>query len=145
MLNATPTESKLERRTDQQQEPKRLTGEIMKKKYASILLTLICLLGLGVTAAAQGRGEIVVTLPFEFVASGKTLPAGRYTLSRVSDDKFDGLILSSYQNRTSVFVHPIEAESAPADKPHLSFDLPAAPHFLTNLQTSNNLPHIPLS
>ncbi len=41
----------------------------MKKKYASILLTLICLLGLGVTAAAQGRGEIVVTLPFEFVAT----------------------------------------------------------------------------
>jgi len=145
MLNATPAESKLERRTDQQQEPKRLTGEIMKKKYASILLTLICLLGLGVTAAAQGRGEIVVTLPFEFVASGKTLPAGRYTLSRVSDDKFDGLILSSYENRTSVFVHPIEVESAPADKPNVSFERVGGQHFLTRIQTANDVYNIPVS
>src|SRR5260370_29288978 len=41
MLNATLAESKLEHRTDQQREPKRLTGEIMKKKYACILLTLV--------------------------------------------------------------------------------------------------------
>ena len=54
----------------------------MKKKYARILLTLVGLLGLGVAAKAQIRGEIVVTLPFEFVVSGKTLPAGTYTLSR---------------------------------------------------------------
>src|SRR5260370_5624580 len=109
----------MERRTDQQKETNGLTGEIMTRKYASIVLTRICLLGLGVTAAAQGRGEIVVTLPFEFVASGKTLPAGRYTLSRVSDDKFDGLILSSYENRTSVFVPPIEGDSAPSVKPNI--------------------------
>src|SRR5258708_15989262 len=109
MLNAAPAESKLERRTDQQQEPKRLTGEIMKKKYASILLTLICLLGLGVTAAAQGRAEIVVTLPFEFVASGKTLPAGRYTPSRVSDDKFHALLLTIYKNLPILLFHPIQS------------------------------------
>lgn len=92
------------------------------KKYASILLTFIGLLGLGVTAKAEIRGEIVVTLPFEFVVSGKTLPAGTYTVSRLSDDKFGGLILSSYENHTSVFVHPIEIESASADKPQVSFE-----------------------
>jgi len=47
----------------------------MKKKYASILAAIICFLALGVAAKAQIRGEIVVTLPFEFVVSGKTLPA----------------------------------------------------------------------
>jgi len=52
------------------------------KKYANFLLTLICLLGLGSAANAQGRGQIVVELPFEFVVSGKTLPAGTYTVSR---------------------------------------------------------------
>src|SRR5258708_20732815 len=112
MLNATLAESRLDRRTDQQREPKRLTGEIMKKKYANILLTLICLLGLGVAAEAQIRGEIIVTLPFEFVVSGKTLPAGTYTLSRFSDDKFDGLIPSSHENRPGLFVHPIATASA---------------------------------
>ncbi len=54
----------------------------MNKMYACILLTLVGLLGLGVAAKAQIRGQIVVTLPFEFVVSGKTLPAGTYTLSR---------------------------------------------------------------
>jgi len=145
MLNATPAESKLERRTDQQEEPKRLTGEIMKKKYASILLTLTCLLGLGVAAKAQIRGEIIVTLPFEFVVGGKTLPAGTYTLSRFSDDKFEGLILSSYENRTSVFVHPIEIESAHADKPSVSFERVREQHFLSRIQTANDVYNIPLS
>jgi hypothetical protein len=145
MLNATLAESKLERRTDQQREPKRLTGEIMKKKYACILLTLVGLLGLGVAAKAQIRGEIVVTLPFEFVVSGKTLPAGTYTLSRFSDDKFEGLILSSYENRTSVFVHPIEIESAHADKPSVSFERVGEQHFLSRIQTANDVYNIPLS
>src|SRR5258706_13100292 len=122
MLNGNLGESKLERRTDQQREPKRLTGEIMKKKYACILLTLVGLLGLGLAAKAQIRGEIVVTLPLEFEVSGKTLPAGTYTLSRFSDDKFEGLILSSYEHRTSVFVHPIQIETPHPDKPTLRFE-----------------------
>jgi hypothetical protein len=75
-----------------------------------------------VTAKAESRHEIVVTLPFEFVVGGKTLPARTYRVSRLADDRFEGLILSSYENRISVFVHPVEIESASADKPHLSFE-----------------------
>src|SRR5260370_9534774 len=103
MLNATLAESRLDRRTDQQREPKRLTGEIMKKKCANILLTLIYHLGLGLAAEAQIRAEIIVTLPFEFVVSLKTLPATTYTPSPFSDDKFHDLIPSSHANRTLVF------------------------------------------
>jgi hypothetical protein len=145
MLRATLAQLKLKRRTDQQREPKRLTGEIMKKKYATILLTLICLLGLGVGATAQTRGKIVVTLPFEFVVSGKTLPAGTYTLSRFADDKSEGLILSSYENRTSVFVHPVEIENAFADKPQVSFERVGEQHFLTRIQTSYDIYNIRVS
>jgi hypothetical protein len=90
--------------------PKRLGGEIMKKKCASILLTFICLLGLSGAAKAEIRGQIRVTLPFEFVVDGKTLPAGTYTLSTFSDDKFAGLILSNHDHRIGVFVHPVEIE-----------------------------------
>ncbi len=117
----------------------------MKKKYASLLLTLICLLGLGVAAKAETRREIVVTLPFEFVVSGKTLPAGTYTVSRFSDDKFGGLILSSFENRTSVFVHPVEIESASADKPQVSFERVGEQHFLTRIQTANDVYNIHVS
>ena len=115
------------------------------KRHASVLLTLICLLGLGVTAAAQIRGEIVVTLPFEFVVSGKTLPAGTYTVSRFSDDKFDGLLLSSHENRTSVFVHPVDIENTSADKPQVSFERVGDQHFLTRIQTTNDVYNIHVS
>ena len=59
----------------------------MKKKFASILITLTCVLGLGVAARATTRNEIVVTLPFEFVVSGKTLPAGTYSRRMVIADE----------------------------------------------------------
>ena len=133
----------------------------MKKRYASILFTLICALGLGVAAKAQtrgqiietqpfdlvvsGRDQIVVTLPFEFVVSGKTLPAGKYRIIRFSDDKSDGLILSSYENRTSVIVHPIEIESARADKPNVSFERVGEQHFLSRIQTTYNIYNISVS
>ena len=44
------------------------------KQYARILIAVILLSGLGVAAQAESRTEIVVTLPFEFVAGGKTFP-----------------------------------------------------------------------
>src|SRR5467141_750580 len=145
MFKATLAQSNLERGTDWQQKLKRLKGEIVKKKYATVLIAFICFLVLSVAATAQTRNEIVVTLPFEFVVSGKTLPAGTYTLSRFSDGKFEGLILSSYENRTSVFVHPIEIESAHADKPSVSFERVGEQHFLSRIQNANDVYNIPLS
>ena len=116
----------------------------MKRKYASILLTLIGVLGLGVAAQAQ-TGKVVVDLPFEFVASGKTLPAGTYTLSPVSDNAVDGLILSSYENHISLIVHPIETEKATAEKATVSFQQVGEQRFLNRIQTENTVYNIPVS
>src|SRR5271155_660814 len=117
----------------------------MKKRHARILLTLICVLGLGVAAKAQDRSEVVVTIPFEFVAGGKTLPAGEYRVSRVSEDKFVGLVFSSYENRTNAFVHPIEIESAHADKSSVSFERVGEQHFLTRIQAAYDVYNIHVS
>jgi hypothetical protein len=110
----------------------------MKKQYLRILLAFVCFAGLGVTAKAQSRGLIVVTLPFEFTVSGKTLPAGTYTLSRLSADNFEGLVLRNEENRMSVFVHPIEVESAHAEKPNVSFERIGESRFLANIETSDH-------
>ena len=56
----------------------------MKKSSLSVVLTLTCLLGLGVGARAQDVNKIVSNVPFEFVAGGVTLPAGTYTLGGLS-------------------------------------------------------------
>src|SRR5215469_13308210 len=142
MLNATLM--KFERGADQQRKPKRSKGEIVKRKYASILLTMIGVLGMGTAAKAHPWGEIKVTLPFEFVVDGRTLPAGTYTLSRFGDDKHEGLILSNYKSGTSVFVHIVGVESASADKPDVSFQRVGEQLFLSSIRTSDDVYNIPV-
>jgi hypothetical protein len=117
---------------------------MMKMKFASVLLTLIYLLGLSAAAKAEIRGQIRVTLPFEFVVDGEKLPAGTYTLSTFSNDKFDGLVLSNHDHRISVFVHPVEIEGASADKPQVSFRRVGDQLFLTRIQTAYDVYNIPV-
>jgi hypothetical protein len=116
----------------------------VKGKYASILLTLIGVLGMGTAAKAQIRGEIKVTLPFEFVVDGKTLPAGTYTVSRFADDKHEALILSNYEGRTSVFVHPGGVDSASVDKPEVSFQRLGERLFLSSIRIEHDVYNIPV-
>ena len=116
----------------------------MKNKLASVLFTLTCILVFGLTAKADIRGQIRVTLPFEFVVDGETLPPGPYTLSTFTDDKFDGLILSNYDHQISVFVHPVEIEGASADKPQVSFQRVGQQLFLTRIQTAYDVYNIPV-
>jgi hypothetical protein len=109
-----------------------LIGEIMKK-YARILVAVAFLLGLGVTANAELQADIVVTLPFEFVAGGRTLPAGTYRVKRFSQQPFDALILTN-DNGISVFARPMEMEGASVDKPKVSFRKVGDQRFLSVIQ-----------
>jgi hypothetical protein len=113
-----------------------LIGEVMKK-HARILVAVALLLGLGVTANAELQAEIVVTLPFEFVVGGKTLPAGRYTVKRFSQQPFDTLMLTSYDNGISVFARPIEMEGASAGRPKVSFRKVGGQNCLSAIQTED--------
>jgi len=117
----------------------------MKNQYLRILIAVLCFAGMGITAAAQGRDLIVVTLPFPSVASGKMLPAGKYIVSRVSDDKLEGLILSNYDTHTSIIVHPIDVEDASEDNPQVSFTRVAGQNFLSSIRTAYDIYNLPLS
>jgi len=109
------------------------------KKYARMLVAVTFLLGLSVAANAEIQPQIAVTLPFDFVVSGKTLPAGSYTVRRFSQQPFDALLLTSDNTGTSVFVHPTEMEGAPNDKPKVSFQKVGEQHFLSAIQTEDYL------
>src|SRR6266446_2041422 len=67
----------------------------MKMSYFTVVLTLTCLLGLGLGAHAQDAGRVVVKVPFEFVAGGKTLPAGIYTIGRLSPAIHPALLIDN--------------------------------------------------
>jgi hypothetical protein len=107
------------------------------KKYARMIVAVTFLFGLSVAANAEIRREAVVTLPFGFVAGGKTLPAGKYTISRLSLEPFDVLQLTSTDNGASVFVHPVEMEEAATYKPSLSFHKVGDQNFLSAIETAD--------
>ena len=115
------------------------------KNLLRIAVALIGFAGLGITAKAQVADQIVVTIPFEFVVAGKTLPAGTYRVDRVSNDKWAGLILRSFETRAGVLVRPTEVESASADQAKVSFEKAGDEHFLSKIQTGDNLFTIPVS
>jgi hypothetical protein len=122
----------------------------MKKIFASsllacTLLALVGVFGLATAVQAQNRDEIVVTMPSDFVASDTTLPAGKYTLRRVSDDPADGLYLTNFEHHASVIVHPIETEEAPSNKPTVSFQRVGGQLFLNRVQTTNTVYNLPVS
>jgi hypothetical protein len=120
-------------------------GEMMRKLCLRIAVVLVSFAGLGITAKAQVADQVVVTIPFQFVAAGKTLPAGTYRVNRVSDDRWAGLILSSFENRASAIVHPIKVESTRDDKAQVSFETAGAEHFLSKIETADDVFTIPVS
>jgi hypothetical protein len=116
-----------------------------------IAVALVSFAGLGITAKAQVVDQVVMTIPFQFVVAGETLPAGTYRVNRLSDDKWEGLILSSFENRAGAIVHPIEVESTDEvesthdGKPHVSFEIAGGEYFLSKIETADNVFTIPVS
>jgi hypothetical protein len=112
---------------------------MMKPQYLRILLALVCFAALGITAKAQEVDQLVVTIPFEFVAAGKTLPAGNYRVKRLSGDRLEELVLSGPENRGGVFVFATEVESVRDGKTQISFEQAGDQHFLSKIETRNHV------
>jgi|HubBroStandDraft_1064217.scaffolds.fasta_scaffold480938_2 hypothetical protein len=115
------------------------------KNYSRILVAIVFLLGVGVTAKAQTRELIVVKLPFQSTVKGGTLPAGTYTVSRLSNDDSGPLVFTNHESGTSVFVLPAVHESAFGDKPQVSFQRVAGEQFLTTIETGTYTYYFPIS
>jgi hypothetical protein len=105
----------------------------MKRSYLAAVLTLTCLLGVVISARAQDTEGVRVKVPFEFVAGGKTLPAGTYTVSRLSLEAYSGIAISSYGH--GVIVLPIAVDGTPAGQPKLSFEHVGDKYFLSEADT----------
>jgi hypothetical protein len=114
-------------------------------KYARVIATVTFLFGIGMAARAQAQDNIIVTLPFEFVAGERTLPAGTYKVSRFSNAPSGPLIFTNYDKDISVFVLPTANDGTSVDKPHLTFEQVGEEHFLNTIQTSLQTYYIPVS
>jgi hypothetical protein len=106
----------------------------MKKYYFGAVLTLACVLGIGVSARAQDSDAVVVTVPFQFVAGGATLPAGEYKVSRLSPGVNRQLAIRSYGNG-SAFLLPLSFDGVTSEQPTLSFEHVGDKYFLSSIKT----------
>lgn len=105
----------------------------MKKSYLTVALTLTCLLGLGISARAQDASNIVVNVPFEFVAGGKTLSAGTYSVGSVFPESDLTLIIRSLDK--GEFLLPVDFAGASGGQAKLSFEHIGHTYFLSKVQT----------
>jgi hypothetical protein len=109
----------------------------MKKTYLTAVLTLTCMLGLGINAPAQDTEGVRVNVPFEFVAGGTTLPAGTYTVGRLSADAYSGIAISGRGN--GALVLPVAVGGARAGQPKLSFEHVGNKYFLSAADTEGGV------
>ena len=105
----------------------------MNRQYSTVVLTLICLLGLGLSARAQDEGRVVVNVPFDFVAGGATFPAATYSVSRLSSETSPTLVIRGQEN--SAFLLPIVFDDAASGTAELSFEHVGDKYFLSKVRT----------
>jgi hypothetical protein len=118
----------------------------MRKQCMRILCALIAVTGLGMATHGQAIDRIEVKIPFQFVAAGKVLPPGKYSISRALEGNGGRvLLLTSFENRASVFIIPVQFESAPADKVSVTFQQVVDHYVLTVIQTGDHSFTAPVS
>jgi hypothetical protein len=100
---------------------------------------------LALTAKAHAPDQIAVNIPYEFVAAGKTLPAGMYRVGRLNDHDEGELILTSIKNRAGVILLSSVVESTAADKPAVTFTEIGGQHFLSKIETADHIFAIPVA
>ena len=93
----------------------------MKKAFLRIVLVLACFAGLTIPAKAQEPDQMLVKIPFSFVAAGQTLPAGEYKVTRLRDEGPRVLLLVNLENRSDVVMLLPESQEAPHGKVQLDF------------------------
>lgn len=102
-------------------------------KYSIFALVLLAFAGTVVVAHAQEAGKVVVSVPFDFFAGTKMLPAGKYTVSRSSSDTNSPLII--YGNGNSALVLPVGFDDAPVDNVRFNFDHVGGAYLLSQVKT----------
>jgi hypothetical protein len=106
----------------------------MKKHFVRIATAFLGCVVLAIAAKAQD--QLVVRVPYEFVAAGKTLPAGTYRVNRISDSNNQELALTSFENHTGVLIVSDVVGTAHDDKPSFTFQQVGGQHILTRIETA---------
>ena len=104
-------------------------------KYLFALLLTLASFG---TAMADSRDTTIATVPFDFVIGNKTLAAGTYRISRISDDPHAGLNIQSADGKTNVLFQAASLDVASTDQAKLQFLHEGDLYLLTGIFTASD-------
>ena len=77
----------------------------MRRKVSLVSTLFVLFFAFAATrAGAQSNGEMRAHIPFDFIASERTLPAGDYTLKRAVASDSTALILQNIESGASVML-----------------------------------------
>ncbi|HKW35885.1 MAG TPA: hypothetical protein VJN92_22975 [Candidatus Acidoferrum sp.] len=110
----------------------------MKKSFLRILLVVVGFAGLTIPAKAQAVDQMIVKVPFPFVAAGQTFPAGQYKITRLRDEEPRILLLTSLENRPNLVMLRAESQDPSQGKTQLDFAIVGNQHFLSRVETADN-------
>lgn len=116
----------------------------MKKLCLRLLLVLAGLAVLSFPGNAQPADQLIVKVPFPFVAGGRTFPAGEYRFSRALDDQPRAMLLRSEENPSVSVVLFGEVEDASQAHGQLTFALVGDQHVLRRIDTTSYSHVLPL-
>ena len=94
--------------------------DIKKSLAFAVLVFGLCAAG---SAQAQTQ-EVIVKVPFPFLVQGRTLPAGKYVVSRVSEDRTAMVLRGEDANHKAIAIvltMPADGHDPAGDKPALTF------------------------
>ena len=117
----------------------------MKTIYVRFLSAFFGLAVFAAATRAQELDQIIVKVPYDFVAAGKTLPAGAYRVKRANDRDNRVLAITSLENREGVMLLSSEVSPTREDKPALRFEVVGDQHFLSRIETGEHIFTIPVS
>ena len=104
----------------------------MKKQISVALLGLALMFAAASSASAQAAGSIRIHVPFDFVAGGRQLHAGDYTVRRARSDGESALLIRSEDGReAAIFI--TNAGGAPPARAAMSFRQDGARYFLAEV------------
>jgi len=104
----------------------------MNKSCFTVALAVMCILGLSTQSHASKSDALIVTVPFDFVVSARTMPAGTYRVESLFDDTHSGVVFHS--GTTSAVVLPTAIEGTLSGE-SLTFERVDGKYFLRRIDT----------
>ena len=109
-------------------------------KFAIALVIALASLASSVKAFADSRDTTVTTVPFDFVVGTKTLLAGKYSISRISDNPQGPLLIRSADGSTAAIFLPTTSESVTGNEnPNLLFQHDGDTYFLSRVVSESSI------